>query len=106
MSYFEIETFVGAQSLDACKACRVHRFGGPDVITLEDVVMPKPGASEVVVRVKAAGVGPWDARIRAGHSALPLRQALQVLPSATRCLAQPIRASSAVTPTTCSPTLP
>jgi NADPH:quinone reductase-like Zn-dependent oxidoreductase len=69
VSYLAIKTFGGAQALDACKACRVHRFGGPDVITLDDVSMPIPGASEVVVRVKAAGVGPWDAQIRAGHSA-------------------------------------
>lgn len=32
---------------------------------------PLPGAGEVLVRVKAAGVGPWDAWIRAGKSALP-----------------------------------
>ena len=53
------------------RACRVHRFGPPDVITLEDVPTPAPGAGEVLVRVKAAGVGPWDAWIRAGTSALP-----------------------------------
>src|ERR1700761_5607626 len=53
------------------KACRVHRFGSPDVITFEDIARPVPGEGEVVVRVKAAGVGPWDAWIRAGKSALP-----------------------------------
>src|SRR5664279_2708104 len=53
------------------KACRVHRFGAPDVITFEEIPQPVPGAGEVLVRVKAAGVGPWDAWIRAGKSALP-----------------------------------
>lgn len=53
------------------KACRVHRFGPPEVITLEDIPRPAPGHGEVLVRVKAAGVGPWDAWIRAGRSALP-----------------------------------
>jgi NADPH:quinone reductase-like Zn-dependent oxidoreductase len=53
------------------KASRIHRFGGPEVITLEDMVTPEPGEGEVLVRVKAAGVGPWDAWIRAGRSALP-----------------------------------
>jgi NADPH:quinone reductase-like Zn-dependent oxidoreductase len=53
------------------KACRVHHFGPPDVISFEDVPRPAPGAGEVLVRVKAAGVGPWDAWIRAGKSALP-----------------------------------
>jgi NADPH:quinone reductase-like Zn-dependent oxidoreductase len=53
------------------KASRIHRFGGPEVIMLEDVIPPEPGDGEVLVRVKAAGVGPWDAWIRAGRSALP-----------------------------------
>jgi NADPH:quinone reductase-like Zn-dependent oxidoreductase len=53
------------------KACRVHRFGPPDVITFEDIPRPALGEGEVLVRVKAAGVGPWDAWIRAGKSALP-----------------------------------
>jgi NADPH:quinone reductase-like Zn-dependent oxidoreductase len=37
----------------------------------ERVFRPKPGASEVLVKVEAAGVGPWDGWIRAGKSALP-----------------------------------
>jgi len=53
------------------KACRVHRFGPPGVITLEDIKRPEPGEGEVLIQVKAAGVGPWDAWIRAGKSALP-----------------------------------
>ena len=53
------------------KACRVHHFGTTDVITFEDVARPNPREGEVLVRVKAAGVGPWDAWIRAGKSVLP-----------------------------------
>jgi len=53
------------------KAIRVHSFGPPKVISLEDVSKPEPTGGEVVVRVKAAGVGPWDALIRSGKSALP-----------------------------------
>jgi NADPH:quinone reductase-like Zn-dependent oxidoreductase len=52
-------------------ACRVHRFGGPEVITLDHVERPVPAEGEVLVRVVAAGVGPWDAWIRAGKSVLP-----------------------------------
>jgi NADPH:quinone reductase-like Zn-dependent oxidoreductase len=53
-------------------AARVHRFGPPAVIALEDdVPRPMPGAGEVLVRLNTAGVGPWDAWIRAGKSALP-----------------------------------
>jgi NADPH:quinone reductase-like Zn-dependent oxidoreductase len=53
------------------KAARVHRFGPPEVIMLEDIAIPVPGEREVRVRVKAAGVGPWDGWISAGKSALP-----------------------------------
>ncbi len=52
-------------------ACRVKMFGPPNVIALEQIAVPKPGPGEVLVRVKAAGVGPWDGWIRSGHSALP-----------------------------------
>jgi NADPH:quinone reductase-like Zn-dependent oxidoreductase len=50
------------------KANRIHRFGPPAVIELEEIARPLPGAGEVLVRVDAAGVGPWDAWIRAGTS--------------------------------------
>jgi NADPH:quinone reductase-like Zn-dependent oxidoreductase len=43
------------------KAVRVHRFGAPEVLTYEEVPRPSPDEGQVLVRVKAAGVGPWDA---------------------------------------------
>ncbi len=52
-------------------ALRVHAFGGPDAIVAERVPIPSPGEGEVLVEVAAAGVGPWDGWIRAGHSVLP-----------------------------------
>src|SRR4051812_8129436 len=53
------------------KACRVYKFGAPDVISYEEVERPRPEADEVVVAVHAAGVGPWDSWVRAGKSVLP-----------------------------------
>jgi NADPH:quinone reductase-like Zn-dependent oxidoreductase len=53
------------------KAIRIHSFGPPEVLALEEVPKPEPSSGQVVVRVKAAGVGPWDALIRNGKSALP-----------------------------------
>jgi NADPH:quinone reductase-like Zn-dependent oxidoreductase len=50
------------------KAARIHRFGAPDVIVVEDIPRPSPAAGEVLVRVAAAGVAPWDALIREGKS--------------------------------------
>src|SRR6058998_3594945 len=48
------------------KAIRVNEFGGPDVLRLEELPDPRPAAGEVLVRVRAAGVNPVDAYIRAG----------------------------------------
>jgi NADPH:quinone reductase-like Zn-dependent oxidoreductase len=50
------------------KAVRIHRFGPPEVIVVEDIPKPSPGKGEVLVRVAAAGVAPWDAIIREGKS--------------------------------------
>ena len=50
------------------EAARIHNFGGPEVIVVEDVPRPMPTTGEVLVRVAAAGVGPWDALIREGKS--------------------------------------
>jgi len=62
---------VNDQLVTAGKACRVYEFGGPEVIRFEAQDALRPGDGEVLVRVKAAGVGPWDGWIRAGKSALP-----------------------------------
>jgi len=53
------------------KAWRVKGFGGVDALTLDEIARPKPGMGEILVKVSAAGVGPWDGWIRSGHSALP-----------------------------------
>jgi len=50
------------------KAARIHSFGPPDVVVVEDVPVPSPGPGEVLVRVMAAGVAAWDAIIREGKS--------------------------------------
>src|SRR5690349_4773561 len=52
-------------------AWRVHEFGPPSVMRFEQVRRPTPAGGEVLVKVEAIGVGPWDAWIRAGKSALP-----------------------------------
>src|SRR5437762_756194 len=48
------------------KAIRVHQFGGPEVLKLEELPDPEPGPGEVVVRVRAIGVNPVDTYIRSG----------------------------------------
>jgi NADPH:quinone reductase len=48
------------------KAVLVHEFGGPEVLKLEEVPTPKPAAGQVLVRIHAAGVNPYDTYMRAG----------------------------------------
>ncbi len=60
------------------KAIVVHEFGGPEFMHLEDVPDQKPGPSDVLVRVFAAGVNPVDAYIRSGT--YPRRPTLPYVP--------------------------
>src|SRR5258708_15826140 len=48
------------------KAMRIHRFGGPEVMDIEEVPVPQPQADELLVRVHAASVNPIDYKIRRG----------------------------------------
>jgi len=48
------------------KAIRVHTFGDPEVMQLEEVAGLTPGPGEVVVRLHAVGVNPVDTYIRSG----------------------------------------
>src|SRR5690349_20557385 len=57
-------------------AARIHRFGAPDVIVVEDIPRPVPEMSEVLVRVAASGVAPWDALIRQGKSKVSAKPSL------------------------------
>lgn len=50
------------------RAARIHRFGPPDVIVVDDLPVPAPDSDQVLIRVAAAGVGPWDALIRSHKS--------------------------------------
>jgi NADPH2:quinone reductase len=48
------------------KAIRVHQFGGPEVMKLEEVPDPTPAAGQVLVRLRAVGVNPVDTYVRSG----------------------------------------
>ncbi|RJT32006.1 NADP-dependent oxidoreductase [Mesorhizobium waimense] len=49
------------------KAVRFHDYGGPEVLKIEEVDLPKPGPGEVRIAVKAAGINQIDWKLRAGH---------------------------------------
>jgi NADPH2:quinone reductase len=48
------------------KAILVHEFGGPEVLKLEEVPTPRPAAGQVLVRIHAVGVNPYDTYMRNG----------------------------------------
>jgi NADPH:quinone reductase-like Zn-dependent oxidoreductase len=48
------------------KAVRFDEYGGIDVLKVVDVPRPVPGPGQVLVQVKAAGINPGEAKIRAG----------------------------------------
>ena len=52
------------------KAITMKRHGGCDVLTFEEVDTPKPGAGEVLIRLRAAGVNHVDIDIRNGISGM------------------------------------
>ena len=60
------------------KAIRVHEFGGPEQLKLDEVPTPKPAAGQVLVKVHAAGVNPYDTYMRAGS--YPVKPALPYTP--------------------------
>jgi NADPH:quinone reductase len=54
------------------KAIRFHAYGGPEVLQLEEIPVPEIGASDVLIRVRAAGVNFLDAYQRSGLYKTPL----------------------------------
>ncbi len=54
------------------KAIRIHEYGGPEVMRLEEIDVPRPGAGEVLVRVEAVGVNFIDVYQRTGLYQTPL----------------------------------
>jgi NADPH2:quinone reductase len=59
-----------AQGDTEMKAILVREFGAPEVMKLEEVPTPTPAAGQVLVRIRAAGVNPYDTYMRAGTYAI------------------------------------
>jgi NADPH:quinone reductase len=60
------------------KAILVREFGGPEVLKLEEVPTPKPAAGQVLARIHAAGVNPYDTYMRNGT--YPIKPSLPYTP--------------------------
>jgi NADPH:quinone reductase-like Zn-dependent oxidoreductase len=49
------------------RAIRMHEFGGPEVLRLDEVPPPEPTAQQVRIRVRATGINPFDWKLREGR---------------------------------------
>ena len=56
------------------RSIRIHEFGGPDVLRIEDVMIVNPAAGEVRLRIHAIGLNRTELTLRAGRS--PVKPAL------------------------------
>lgn len=54
------------------KAIRIHAYGGPELMHLDDAPVPACGVGDLLVRVVAAGVNPIDWKMRSGAMAAQL----------------------------------
>lgn len=55
--------------MSTMKAIRIHGYGGRDVLVLDDAPRPTPGDHDVLVKVHASAVNPFDCALRAGYLA-------------------------------------
>lgn len=58
------------------RALRIHAYGGPEVMRLDEVPVPQPGAGERLVKLAAASVNPIDWKMRHGLLSAPLPRVL------------------------------
>jgi NADPH:quinone reductase len=49
------------------KAAAIDRFGGPSVLKVKSLPVPRPKAREVLIRLDTAGIGVWDPEVREGE---------------------------------------
>ncbi len=56
------------------RSVRIHAFGGPEVLSIEEVNVPEPGAGEIRLRVRAIGINRTEVTLRSGRA--PVKPAL------------------------------
>jgi NADPH:quinone reductase-like Zn-dependent oxidoreductase len=55
--------------MKSMKAVRIHSYGSSDVLTYENASRPTPGEGEMLIRVHATSINPFDCAVRAGYMA-------------------------------------
>jgi NADPH:quinone reductase-like Zn-dependent oxidoreductase len=61
------------------KAAALDRYGGPEVLHTETLPVPRPGPTQLLVRLDSAGIGEWDPYVRSGELQLGPRRFPQVI---------------------------
>lgn len=56
------------------KAAALDRYGGPEVLHAETLPVPRPGKTQLLVRLDSAGIGVWDPYVRSGELELGARR--------------------------------
>jgi NADPH:quinone reductase-like Zn-dependent oxidoreductase len=67
-------------SAETMRAIRVHAYGGPEQLALEQIPRPQPQAGELLIRVHAAGVLPMDCYLRQGRMAAMMPKSFPYIP--------------------------
>ena len=65
------DTHPREDAMPTMNAIRLHEFGGPEVLRLDEVPIPVAAPGEVLVRVHAVGINPPDWYVREGMPGLP-----------------------------------
>lgn len=66
--------------MSTMKAVQFHNYGGPDVLVYEEARRPEPGPGEVLIKVMATSVNPFDCAVRAGYMSGWYKYALPHIP--------------------------
>lgn len=66
--------------METMKAVRLHTYGSTDVLSYEDAPKPVPNGNEVLIRVHATSVNPFDCAVRAGYLASVFNYTLPFIP--------------------------
>jgi NADPH:quinone reductase-like Zn-dependent oxidoreductase len=58
------------------RSVRVYEYGGPEVLRIEDLVVPEPGVGEVRLRIHAIGLNRTELTLRSGR--VPVKPTLPI----------------------------
>lgn len=73
-----IQSIIGVD-MSTMKAVRIHSYGDADVLTFEEAPRPIPGEGEILIRVQATSVNPFDIAVRNGYLSNYLNHTLPLI---------------------------